>query len=111
MMIPSNARQKSVWRMTVSCNTANTEAPTTGPTKVCKPPSSTITMPSTERPTAMVSGEIEPLAKANNAPASPPTTPAIVKPTQCTRLTLMPIASARSGEVAACPHGIAERRE
>ena len=98
MMTPSSARQNSVWRMMVSCSTANTEAPTIGPTSVCRPPSSTITMPSTERPTAMVSGEIEPLAKANSAPASPPNTPAMAKPIQCTRLTLMPIASARSGE-------------
>ena len=67
MMPPSSARQNSVCRMTVSCSTAKTDAPTIGPVSVWMPPSSTITRPSMERPTAMVSGEIEPLAKANSA--------------------------------------------
>ena len=46
----------------------------------------------------MVSGEIEPLAKANSPPATPQTPPAMAKPSQCTRLTSMPMASARSAE-------------
>ena len=50
--------------MTESCSSANTEAPTIGPDKVLMPPSSTITRPSMERPMLIVSGEIEPLAKA-----------------------------------------------
>ena len=95
-MPPSSARQYSVCRMTVSCNIANTEAPTIGPVSVWMPPSSTITRPSIERLTWMVSGEIEPLAKANSPPATPQTAPAIAKPSQCTRLTSMPMASARS---------------
>ncbi len=57
-----------------------------------------MTRPSIERPTAIVSGEIEPLAKANRPPATPHTAPAIAKAIQCTRLTSMPIASARNGE-------------
>ena len=98
MMAPSSARQYSVCRITVSCKVANTEAPTIGPVSVWMPPSSTITRPSIERPTWMVSGEIEPLAKANSPPATPQTAPAMAKPSQCTRLTSMPMASARSAE-------------
>ena len=98
MMPPSSARQYSVCRITVSCSMANTEAPTIGPVSVWMPPSSTMTRPSIERPTWIVSGEIEPLAKANRPPATPQTPPAMAKPSQCTRLTSMPIASARSGE-------------
>ena len=82
----------------VSCKTAKTEAPTIGPASVWMPPSSTMTRPSMERPMLMVSGEIEPLAKAKTPPATPQTVPAMAKASQCTRLTLMPIASARSGE-------------
>ena len=67
--------------------------------QVCTPPSSTMTSPSIERPMLMVSGEIEPLAKAKMPPATPQTVPAMAKPSQCTRLTLMPIASARNGEL------------
>ncbi len=96
--MPSSARQYSVCRMTVSCNVAYTEAPTIGPVSVWMPPSSTITSPSIERLTWIVSGEIEPLAKANRPPAMPQTQPAMAKPSQWTRLTSMPIASARSGE-------------
>ena len=61
------------------------------------PPSSTITSPSMERPTCMVSGEIEPLAKANSAAGDAAHAAGEAKPSQCTRLTSMPIASARSG--------------
>ena len=58
-----------------------------------------MTMPSIERDDRdATSGEIVPLAKANSPPAMPQTRPAMAKPIQCTRLTLMPIASARSGE-------------
>ena len=57
-----------------------------------------MTMPSIERETHATSGEIVPLAKANSPPATPQNRPAMAKPIQCTRLTLMPIASARSGE-------------
>ena len=46
----------------------------------------------------IVSGEIEPFAKAKTPPAMPQTAPAMEKPIQCTRLTSMPIASARNGE-------------
>src|SRR5262249_39054417 len=95
---PSSARQYSVCRMIISCSIAKAVAPTTGPVSVWMPPSRTITMASTERPTEIVSGEIEPLANANSAPASPHTGPPMAKPIQCTRLTSMPIASARSGE-------------
>src|SRR5262249_11304979 len=63
MMTPRSARQYSVCRMIVSCSSANTEAPTIGPVRFWMPPSSTMTRPSIERPTWMVSGEIEPLAK------------------------------------------------
>ena len=73
-------------------------APTIGPVSVCRPPSSTITIPSIERPTATTSGEIVPLAKANSPPATPQKAPAMAKPIQWMRLTSMPIASARSGE-------------
>src|SRR6185503_20763155 len=62
MTAPSNPRQNAVWRMMVSCSTANTEAPTIGPVSVCRPPSRTITIPSIERDTATTSGEIVPLA-------------------------------------------------
>src|SRR6188472_285725 len=62
MTAPSSPRQNAVWRMMVSCSTANTDAPTMGPVSVCRPPSSTITMPSIERDTATTSGEIVPLA-------------------------------------------------
>src|SRR5262249_39807045 len=71
MMPPSRARQYSVWRMIVSCSHANTLAPTIGPLSVWIPPSSTMTTPSIERPTDIVSGEIEPLAKAKMPPAMP----------------------------------------
>ena len=73
MMMPKSARQYSVCRITVSCKIAKTDAPTIGPVKVWMPPSSTITSPSIERPTPIVSGEIEPLAKANSPPATPQT--------------------------------------
>ena len=76
----------------------NTERRRSGRTSVWMPPSSTMTRPSIERPMLMVSGEIEPLAKAKMPPATPHTVPAMAKASQCTRLTLMPIASARSGE-------------
>ena len=46
----------------------------------------------------IVSGEIEPLAKAKMPPATPHTAPAMAKPSHCTFFTSMPIASARSGE-------------
>src|SRR6185312_5278493 len=59
MMPPSSARQYSVWRITVSCNVAKTDAPTIGPVSVWMPPSSTMTSPSIERPTLIVSGDIE----------------------------------------------------
>src|SRR6185312_5862249 len=98
MMTPSSARQYSVWRITVSCSVAKNDAPTIGPVRVWMPPSSTMTRPSIERPTLIVSGEIEPLAKANKPPAMPQTPPAMAKPSQCTRFTSIPIASARSGE-------------
>ena len=57
-----------------------------------------MTRPSIERPMLIVSGEIEPLAKAKMPPATPQTVPAMAKASQCTRFTSMPIASARSGE-------------
>src|SRR5262249_5882889 len=77
MMAPSSARQYSVWRITLSCNVAKIAAPASGPLSDSRPPRSTITMASMERPTLMVSGEIDPLAKANNPPASPAAPPAI----------------------------------
>src|SRR5262249_49419237 len=98
MMPPRSARQYSVWRMIVSCSHAKTLAPTIGPLSVWMPPSSTMTRPSIERPTDIVSGEIEPLAKAKMPPAMPQTVPAIAKASQCTRFTSMPIASARRAE-------------
>src|SRR5262249_44480969 len=73
MIPPSSACQYSVWRMMVSCSSANTEAPTIGPLSVCMPPSRTITRPLIERETSIVSGEIEPLAKAKTPPAMPHT--------------------------------------
>ena len=97
-MPPSSARQIFGLAHDGVLQHRETEAPTIGPLRVWRPPSSTITSPSIERPTAMVSGEIEPLAKANSPPAMPQTAPAMAKPIQCTRLTSMPIASARSGE-------------
>ncbi len=98
MMPPKSACQYSVSRMTKSCSSANAVAPTIGPDKVPTPPSSTITRPSMERPMLIVSGEIEPLAKAKMPPATPQTAPAMAKPSHCTFFTSMPIASARSGE-------------
>src|SRR5262245_5723662 len=95
---PSKPRQNAVWRMMLSCSTVKTAAPTIGPVKVWMPPSSTMTMASIERDTHATSGEIVPLAKANTPPATPANAPAMAKPIQCTRLTLMPIASARSAE-------------
>ena len=84
--------------MTLSCRKVKTAAPTIGPVRVWMPPSSTMTMASIERETPATSGEIVPLAKAKMPPAMPPNVPAMAKPIQCTRLTLMPIASARNGE-------------
>ena len=49
---PRSARQKVVWRMTVSCSQVKIAAPTIGPLNVWTPPSSTMTMPSSERETA-----------------------------------------------------------
>src|SRR5262245_28898032 len=95
---PSKPRQNAVWRMMLSCSTVKTAAPTIGPVKVWMPPSSTMTMASIERDTHATSGEIVPLAKANTPPATPANAPAMAKPIQCTRLTLMPIASARNAE-------------
>src|SRR5262249_32129628 len=91
-------RQNAVWRMMLSCSPVKTAAPTIGPVKVWMPPSSTMTMASIERDTHATSGEIVPLAKANTPPATPANAPAMAKPIQCTRLTLMPIASARNAE-------------
>src|SRR4249919_1956615 len=51
MMMPSRARQYSVWRITVSCSVVKTEAPTIGPVMVWMPPSNTMTRPSIDRPT------------------------------------------------------------
>ena len=51
-----------------------------------------------ERLMLMVSGEIEPLAKAKIPPATPQIVPAMAKANQCTFFTSMPIASARNGE-------------
>ena len=82
----------------MSCSHVNTAAPTIGPVSVCKPPSSTITRPSTERLTLITSGEIVPLENAYSDPASPQNSDAITKAAHCTRFTSMPIASARSTE-------------
>src|SRR5262249_21423246 len=98
MTAPSRPRQNVVWRMTLSCRTVKTVAPTIGPVRVWMPPRSTMTMASIERDTQATSGEIVPLANAKVPPAMPAKVPAIAKPIQCTRLTLMPIASARSAE-------------
>src|SRR5919201_5097653 len=95
---PSRPRQKAVWRMTLSCSTVKTAAPTIGSVSVCIPPKSTITIASIERDTQATSGEMVPLAKAKTPPAIPAKAPAMANPIQCTRLTLIPIASARSGE-------------
>src|SRR5215475_9856776 len=98
MTAPSRPRQNAVWRMTLSCRTVKTVAPTIGPVRVWMPPRSTMTMASIERDTQATSGEIVPLANAKVPPAMPAKAPAMAKPIQCTRLTLMPIASARSAE-------------
>src|SRR5215510_1537113 len=95
---PSKPRQNAVWRMTLSCRRVNTTAPTLGPVRVWMPPKSTMTMASIERDTQATSGEIVPLAKANAPPATPANVPAMANAIQCTRLTLIPIASARNGE-------------
>jgi hypothetical protein len=55
-------------------------------------------MASIERDTHATSGEMVPFAKAKMPPAMPANMPAMANPIQCTRLTLIPIASARSGE-------------
>ena len=75
------------------------------------PPSSTITSPSIERPMLIVSGEIEPLAKAKMPPATPQTVPAMAKASQCT---LFHVDADRFGaqrRIAAGAHRVAERRE
>src|SRR5262249_48388675 len=87
MMPPRSARQYSVCRITVSCSTAKTDAPTIGPVSVWMPPSSTMTRPSIERLTWMVSGEIEPLANVNSPPAIPQTHAATAYPGKWTRFT------------------------
>src|SRR5437660_1422034 len=66
---PRSPRQNAVWRMTLSCRTMKTAAPTLGPVRVWMPPKSTMTMASIERETQATSGEIVPLAKANAPPA------------------------------------------
>src|ERR1700712_1314832 len=98
MMPPNSARQYSVSRASRPCSQVKTTPPTSGPVSVCTPPSSTMTRPSTERPTEMVSGEMLPLEKANSAPATPQNRPASTKAIHCTRLTSMPMASLRSSE-------------
>src|SRR5262249_32253710 len=95
---PSKPRQNAVWRMTLSCRRVNTAAPTLGPARVWMPPKSTMTMASIERETQATSGEIVPSANAKAAPAMPANAPAMVKAIQCTRLTLIPIDSARNAE-------------
>src|SRR5438067_179330 len=95
---PSTPRQYGVCRITESCSTVNTGAPTSGPARSWMPPSSTITSASIERETWMVSGEMPPLPNAKSAPARPPRLPAMMKASQCTCVTAMPVASARSGE-------------
>src|SRR5438094_3677678 len=69
MTTPSTPRQYGVCRITESCSSVNTGAPTSGPASSWMPPSSTITRPSIERETWMVSGEMPPFANAESAPA------------------------------------------
>src|SRR5690606_38746591 len=95
---PNKARQYCVMPRKKSCNKVNTAAPTTGPTKVCKPPSKTMTRPSTDLFTAITSGDTLPLEKTNKAPARPANVPAKIKVSHCTRLTGIPMASARKAE-------------
>ena len=57
-----------------------------------------MTRPSTERPTATVSGEMLPFENAYSAPARPAKTAAITNATHWMRRASMPIASARNGE-------------
>src|ERR1051325_3085136 len=95
---PIAARQYSISRESESSSQVKRPAPQTGPVSVCPPPRSTITSASTERGTESTSGEIEPLEKANTAPATPARVPAMVNAAHCTLRTGMPTASARSGE-------------
>ena len=111
MMAPNSARQYSVCRITVSCKVAKTEAPTIGPVSVWMPPSSTITRPSIERPTWMVSGEIEPLAKANSPPATPQTRAGNGEAEPMHALDVDADGLGAQRGIAPRPHGIAERRE
>ena len=92
------ARQYAISRDTASSSQVKSAAPHTGPVSVCTPPSSTITSPSTERGTDSVSGEMEPLENAYKLPASPAKPPATMNAVHCCARTLIPIASARSGE-------------
>ncbi len=108
---PSSARQYSVARITVSCSQVKTPAPTTGPASVCTPPSSTITSPSTDRPTEIASGEIDPFANANSAPARPQNRPATANAIQ---LHAHDVDADRLGaqrRIATGAHRVAERRE
>ncbi len=111
MMRPSSARQYSVCRMTVSCSSANTVAPTIGPLSVWMPPSSTITRPSIERPTCTVSGEIEPLAKANSPPAIAADAAGDREGEPVHALDVDADRLGAQRRIAPGPHGVAERRE
>ena len=67
MTAPSRPRQNVVWRMTLSCRTVNSAAPTIGPVRVWMPPSSTMTMPSIERETRDTSGRDRALGEGEQA--------------------------------------------
>src|SRR5205814_5913538 len=95
---PSTACQYSVTRDSVSESHVNATAPINGPAIALRPPSNTITSPSTERGMASVSGEMLPLENAYSAPASPANPPESRNASQRVRPTSMPIASARKGE-------------
>ena len=90
---------------------ANTEAPTIGPVSVWTPPSSTMTRPSIERPTWIVSGEIEPLAKANSPPATPQTRAGNGEAEPVHALDVDADGFGAQRRIAAGAHGVAERRE
>ena len=86
-------------------------APTIGPVRVWMPPSSTMTRPSIERPTWIVSGEIEPLAKANSPPAMPQIAAGNGEAEPVHALDVDADRLGAQRRVAAGPHRIAERRE
>ena len=111
MMTPSSARQYSVCRMTVSCSTANTEAPTIGPAQRLdaaeqhhhQPVDRAADMHGLGRDRALGEGE-QPAGDAADAAGDREGEPVHALDVDADRL-------GAQRRIAAGAHGIAERRE